>query len=172
MLKKKTLKALICAAVCLCCILGSVGMSNAASNSSLQSQISQLEKERDKLKSQVAELKADKSAVEKVKKNLDSQVANLQKQIDLCSTEIYKLDAEISANNAKIDEKNKALEDNKVLFKKRIRAIYMSGGNSEILLALDADNFADYLAKTALTRTVSARQRADAADRSGYGGYP
>lgn len=158
--KKRTLKAIICLAAFMCSMFGMLSVSGASSVASLKEQIADLEEKRNAIKSEVNRLKAEKAPVESVKKKLDSQVENIEEQIELCSIKLEELDEEIADANAQIAANEEKLAENKELFKKRLRAIYMSGGTSEIMMVLDADNFADYLAKSQLTKTVSERDEA------------
>ncbi len=155
-------KAIVCLVACVCGMMFFVptNSSGAPSKSELKEQIAELEKERDKLKSEVADLKAERAPIAKIKATLDRQVENLEQQIEACTAEIYRLDESIADSKAEIAAKEAVLEENKKLFRKRIRALYMSGGSSELMMLLDSDNFADFLAKTELTRTVTERDKA------------
>jgi len=160
MFRFKTAKALICLAALLCGMVFFIPSSGAPSVSELKEQIAELEKERDKLKNEVADLKNKRAPVAEIKAALDKEVENLEMQIEACTSEIYRLDESIAAEKAEIAAKEEELNKSKEMFKKRIRALYMSGGSSELMMLLDADNFADFLAKSELTRTMSERDRA------------
>ena len=162
MFKNRKIKAIICLAAILCGLAFAIPKIsiNATSTSDLKDQISDLEAERDKLKQDVADLKAERAPIASIKNALDKQVANLERQIEACTAEIYRLDGVIAERREQIAVKEAELNESKALFKRRIRALYMSGGSSELMLMLDSENFADFLAKTELTRTVTERDRA------------
>ena len=76
---------------------------------------------------------ADKMWAGRFKAALDKEVENLEMQIEACTSEIYRLDESIAAEKAEIAAKEEELNKSKEMFKKRIRALYMSGGSSELM---------------------------------------
>ena len=58
------------------------------------------------------------------------KIANTQSQINLCNTEINKINSTIAANKAEINKKNEEIDEQKLSFKKRLRAIRMSNTGS------------------------------------------
>ena len=137
---------------------------SAMTVSEMQNEVNRLEKEANALKSEIADLKNKKASQQKIKDALDRQINNLQSQINICVDRINKVENEIAESEAKIKQKNKEIEESKTLFKKRIRAIYMSNTGSNIQILLGAENFADFLALSELTRDVSARDKQLVAD--------
>lgn len=127
--------------------------------SKLDSQLSELEKQQKQIEQDKKSLEQDKTKKEQLKEQLQRQISNTQQQIALCNEEIESLSSEISAQEKQIEEKNAELEQNKEDFKQRIRAMYMSGGNSDLLMLLGADDFADYLNRSELSRSVSQRDQ-------------
>ncbi|MBQ5810436.1 MAG: peptidoglycan DD-metalloendopeptidase family protein [Clostridia bacterium] len=163
MKKSVIAKAMVCLMACMCGMFFFAppqATQGAPTKSELKDQIAELEKDRDKLKAEVADLKAERAPIAKIKNALDKQVDNLEQQIEACTSEIYKLDESIAESKAEIAAKEKKLDESKALFRKRIRALYMSGGSSELMMLLDSENFADFLAKTELTRKVTERDKA------------
>ncbi len=155
----KSLKRILAVLMCVL-IVAVVPLSvSAMTVSEMQSEIDRLEKEAEGLKADIADLKNKKASQEKIKAALDKQINNLQSQINVCIDRINKVEEEIAASEAEIKEKNIEIEESKTLFKKRIRAIYMSNTGSNIQILLGAENFADFLALSELTRDVSARDK-------------
>ncbi len=133
---------------------------SAKTASEIQQQIDKLEKEEKELEKELSELKKDKKEQQKLKDALDAKISNLQKQIDVCNDKIETNNKTIAKNEAEIAEQNAAMEQVIFEFKRRIRAIYMSGsiaGGLEVLLG--ADDFADFIALSQLTQNVSKRDR-------------
>lgn len=157
--------AVIACSLLLACTVGfqSAGfVADAASKSELQQSIDKytndlkaLEKQQEQIAKDKEALKQDQTKKEQLKEQLQRQISNTQQQISLCNKEIDDLNAEISAQEKQIEEKNAELEQNKETFKQRVRAMYMSGGNSDLLMLLGADDFADYLNRSELSRSVS-----------------
>ncbi len=146
-------------------ILASVPLSvSALTVSEMQSEVKRLEAEAAAIKADINNLKNQKADKQKIKNALDRQINNLQSQINVCIDRINKVEEEIAKSEAKIKQKNVEIEESKTLFKKRIRAIYMSNTASNIQILLGAENFADFLALSELTRDVSARDKQLVAD--------
>ena len=82
-----------------------------------------------------------------------------QKEIDLCNKEINSINSKIAANKAEIEKKNAEIEADKLAFKKRLRAIYMSSSNSNVQILMGADDFSQFLQLSQLTASVSARDK-------------
>lgn len=146
-------------------IVASVPLSvSALTVSEMQSEVKRLEAEAAAIKADINNLKNQKADKQKIKNALDRQINNLQSQINVCIDRINKVEEEIAKSEAKIKQKNVEIEESKTLFKKRIRAIYMSNTASNIQILLGAENFADFLALSELTRDVSARDKQLVAD--------
>ena len=133
---------------------------SADKKSDLQDDIAALQNQSAKLEKEIKELKNKKADQQSIVSALQKKIANTQAQILRCNREIDSVNAKINANKAEIAKKNQEIEDQKLAFKKRIRAIYMSGSNSSITVLMGADNFADFLQLSQLTAAVSARDKA------------
>lgn len=127
----------------------------SGTESQYASKLNDLEKKSSELDKEIRALKEDKSKKEQLKSQLQRKVANTNEQIDICTQKVSELDKEIKYKEAEIAIKEEELETNKELFKQRLRAMYMSGGNSELLILLGSEDFADFLSKSELTRSVS-----------------
>lgn len=127
----------------------------AKSVSQMQKDKELAQKEKKELQDKIDALKADKTKQLELKEALQKQITNTQKQIALCNEEISSLNDEISEKETEIDAKNKDLDESKELYKQRLRAMYMSGGTNDMQFLLGSSDFADYLAKTELVRSVS-----------------
>ena len=132
---------------------------SAATKSELQNSISRLEAQSQQIESQIKNLKGKLNAQKELKSALEQKIAVVQSQINLCNNEISKINNKINENNKQIDKKNKEIEADKLAFKKRIRAIYMSGSDNQVQILLGAENFSDFLQLSQLTASVSARDK-------------
>lgn len=120
-----------------------------------EQQINNAKSEAKKIEQRINELKNSKAHQEDLKKQLEKQIQNTKQQIKICNDRIISIQNTINALQSEIDAKNNELERTKELFKKRLRSMYMTGTNGKLLILLGSDDFADYLAKTELTRSVS-----------------
>ena len=131
----------------------------AASNSELQKEISQLEKESQKLEAEIKSLQGKINKEQALKNAIERKMANVQSQINACNKQISAINSKISANKAEIKKNNKQIEADKLAFKKRLRAIYMSNNGGSVQILLGAEDFSDFLQLSQLTASVSARDK-------------
>ncbi|MGN0494048.1 MAG: murein hydrolase activator EnvC family protein [Acutalibacteraceae bacterium] len=131
----------------------------AKTEAELNQSISQLQNEQNKLKSEINSLKQDKAKQEELKAAIEKQMALVQKEIDLCNQQINSINSKIAANKAEIEKKNAEIEADKLAFKKRLRAIYMSSSDSNVQILLGAEDFSQFLQLYQLTASVSARDK-------------
>ncbi|MBO5852458.1 MAG: peptidoglycan DD-metalloendopeptidase family protein [Clostridia bacterium] len=156
---QRIISLVMCFVVFACCCY-SVPVTAAKTATELQQQIDKLEKEEKELEAELKSIKNDKAKQQQVKNNIEKKIANLQSQIDICNSKIESNNKIIAKNEASIADQKAEMEQIIFEFKKRIRAIYMSGsvaGGLEILLG--ADDFADFIALSQLTQNISRRDR-------------
>ncbi len=157
---KKITKRLL--AIILCFSLTAVLLSIPASAdtaSSLKNDIAQLQEKSKALEAKIKKLKADKSNQSALLEAIREKIANTQAQVLRCNKEIESINSKIAANKAEIDKKNKELDKNKLEFKKRLRAIYMSNTGSGVQVLLGAEDFSQFLQLSQLTSSVSSRDK-------------
>lgn len=108
------------------------------------------------LQKEIDALEAEQAENEKIRAKVEEQVENTEQQIMAVSEKLDAINSELAVVEAELDAKNADLENNKVLFKQRLRAMYMTGGGSgELQVLLSADDVADYLSMTELSKSVS-----------------
>lgn len=108
-------------------------------------------------KKELDRLKAQKADQQKIKLALDKQIAATQSLIEECLSQLDDLNNQIVEKEKEIEKLNNDMKDDKVLFKKRIRAIYMSGSGNNLQILMGADSFSDYLVLAQMTKSVSAK---------------
>ncbi len=132
---------------------------SADTQSDIQNEINKLEQESAKLEAEIKQYQGKINEQQKLKNAIEKKMANVQSQIDACNRKIGSINSKISENKAQIEANNKEIEADKLNFKKRLRAIYMSNTGSNIQILLGADDFADFLQLAQLTASVSARDK-------------
>lgn len=137
----------------------SVNVNAAQSASEIQSEINDLEQESKKLEAQIKSLQGQINEQTKLKKAIEDKMAVVQKQINACNSQINAINAQISANKAEIEKNNQQIEKDKLVFKKRLRAIYMSNTGSNAQILLGAEDFSQFLQLAQLTASVSAHDK-------------
>ncbi|MBQ8203101.1 MAG: peptidoglycan DD-metalloendopeptidase family protein [Clostridia bacterium] len=126
----------------------------------IQTQINELEQKSKELEKEIANLKSQKADQQAIVNAVQKKINNTESQILACNKEISRINTAIAENNAEIKAKNEEIANDKLLFKKRLRASYMSSTDNSLQLLLGADNFADYLQLSQLMKAVSAHDRA------------
>lgn len=137
----------------------SVDISAASSPSEIQNEINELEQRSKDLEAQIKDLQGKINAQKKLKKAIEDKMAVVQKQINACNKQINNINSQISANKAEIEKNNKQIEKDKTVFKKRLRAIYMSNTGSNVQILLGAEDFSQFLQLAQLTASVSAHDK-------------
>ena len=159
---QKTLLKLLSVVVCISIFVTAFSASSsvsAASKSQLQNSIAALEEQSKELEAEIKALQGKINEQSALKKAIEKKIALVQEEINLCNAEISKINTAIKENNAAIEERNSEIEADKLEFKKRLRAIYMSNSQSEVQILLGANDFASFLQLSQLTATVSARDK-------------
>jgi murein DD-endopeptidase MepM/ murein hydrolase activator NlpD len=128
---------------------------SALSYSEVQDKIQGYEAKQKELQGKIDSLKKDSTKYEELKESLDKQISSMQSQIDMVNSRISSLTDKISKTEAEIKQKKSDLDETKQLLRDRLRAVYVAGHSSELLVLLSADNFADMLASTQLMRSVT-----------------
>lgn len=141
------------------CSTFSVVPTSAATASELQNEINKLEQESKDLEAEIKKLKGQIDQQEKLKDAIEEKMAVVQKQINACNEQINAINKKIAANKAEIDKNNEQIEADKLSFKKRLRAIYMSNTGSNVQILLGAEDFSDFLQLSQLTASVSAHDK-------------
>lgn len=124
-----------------------------------QKEINKLEQQSKEIEKEISGLKSQINKQNELKAALDKKIAVIEQQIAVCNREISKINTTINENRKQIKQKNDEIEADKLAFKKRLRAIYMSGSDSDIKILLGAEDFSQFLALSQLTASVSARDK-------------
>ncbi len=146
----KIIAALCCFALVITAVVPTTPASAAKTLQDYKNDQAAAKKELDKLKAQ----KADQ---QKIKDALDKQIAATQALINECLSQLNELNGKIAAKQKEIDKLQADMEEDKTLFKKRVRAIYMSGSGNNIQILMGAESFSDYLVLAQMTKSISAK---------------
>jgi len=137
-------------------------IANAATNAEyeaqlkdLNAQLEQISKEQAEIQNKINSTKNEKEKKLAEKKYLETQISNTQKKVDLTTQKIALLEKDISTKTADIEAKQNDIDTNYEIFKKRLRAAYMSGDANSLALVLDADNLGDFLTKTEVVTRIA-----------------
>jgi cell wall-associated NlpC family hydrolase len=114
----------------------------------LQQQQKQLQQQ---MKTQNSQLKTESQKMA----TINESVKVTLEQIALMNTQITTLDAQLADKAQDITVKQKNIDDNMVLYKQRLRAMYVSGNESYLDVLLSSDSFTDFLTRAQALKTVS-----------------
>lgn len=153
---KSVLRGLFAAVLAVLCMVQTPVAQFSAGAASLQQQLEDNLKKQQQIKSNISKLNKDKSNQQAAAKEYQAQVSNVQSRIGICNQLINQYNAELDQLEAEIEHKNQAIAQTKETFKKRLRAIQMSGDSAAVTLLLGAGNLADFLSKAQLAKNVSA----------------
>jgi peptidoglycan hydrolase CwlO-like protein len=104
-----------------------------ASPSSTNSQISEIQKQKQDL-----ETKVEKS---------DNQITEMMKQIDGNKKSIEKITSDIKATGQELTSAENSIKGQQDIFNKRIRAMYIHGTDSYLGVILESDSLSDFISK-------------------------
>ena len=159
---RKAAKKAVCFLIIAVLSLGSFGNLKvdidvrAASISEMQNEINQLDSKMDGLQDKIDSLEGDIKEQEEYLDTINSYISTVESKIMTSENLLASYAAEIDELNGEIGEKEEELEENKELFKRRIRSIYMAGGSSNnLLVLLGADQFADYLSTAQVSESLA-----------------
>ncbi|MCI5802397.1 MAG: peptidoglycan DD-metalloendopeptidase family protein [Oscillospiraceae bacterium] len=125
----------------------------------LNSQYAELQKEQDAINASINKAKSEKEKQLAVKKELDGQIYLTRQQIQVLEEKISLLNDNIEEKEIEIIDKQADIDDNYTLFKKRVRAMYMSGDSSTMGLILGADDFYDFLTRAEVLSRIAEHDR-------------
>ena len=118
----------------------------------LKDKLDQLQKEADALQAKVDAAKTEKAKQEAIKEKttqeitiMKSQIAALEEKIVALENKIAGLEQDIVLKEEEIDGLEDSIDENYDLFKRRMRAMYMSEHTSSLSLLLGAESFGDFL---------------------------
>ena len=159
----KSLNRIIC--FVLSAVLAFIGTAYAAEKtnsgdakdklSSIEQELKEFEKQQKELQSKINELSKSSDNYDELRNSLDKKIQSIKDQTEYIDSEIKKLNAKIEENELDIYKRNERLYGAKEELKKRLRAIYVAGANSELLILLSAEDYSDFLARSELLRGVS-----------------
>lgn len=158
---KRVFRRLICLVMCICMTITSISVMalTQGERDKLSNDIADLKNQASAIQSEINKLKAEKADQAVILAAVRKKIANTQAQIDRCNQEIASINATIDANDKEIAEKEAEIEADKLAFKKRLRAIYMSSSSNSIQILMGAEDFSSFLQLSQLTSSISSHDK-------------
>lgn len=164
--KNDVFKRLLCTCLCLATVFAAVELIapkdafefdvKAATSQELQDKINEYERKEAEVQKKIDALQGDKDSAEAKAEALQEQVDIMESKVSLISQKISALESQIAEKQRLIDQKQAEIKEEKELLQKRLRAIYIAGASSDILVLLSAEDFGDFLEKTEVIKCITA----------------
>lgn len=148
-------KRLLALALCAGMLLGTAPAAFADEIADLNSRYAQLQKEAEALQAKVDSAKTEKAKQEAIKQKTTQEISITREKIAVLEEKIAALEEEIRRKEEEIDGLEESIDQNYELFKKRMRAMYMSENTSMISLVLGARSFGDFLTTSEYLKRVA-----------------
>lgn len=131
----------------------------AKSESELQQDIDDLKKQEEEINQKIKQVNQEMKDAEEKQSVVKSQIANLESQISAYTAKINALNAEIEQKNIEIDQTQALIDENYELFKKRLKAMYMSDDATTLGVLFGSQTFAEFLTAVEVSKCVAEHDR-------------
>lgn len=128
---------------------------SADSLSSARAKYNSLEQKAAALQKQIKENESEVQDKQEQSETMKEQISTIEEQVVLLNSDISRLESEISELNREVETKEAEISENTDTLKYRLRAMYMTGGLSNLEIMMGADSFADFLTRSQMIRSVS-----------------
>lgn len=132
----------------------------AKTQSELEQQLAEFQKQKDELNNKLNSLKGDKANQQAYQNTLKQKINLINTQLNSLHSQIYTLNSQISSLEAEIAAKQVEIDENWELFKARLRAIYMSNDTSYIATVLGSGTYSEMLMKAETLKRISEHDNA------------
>ena len=131
------------------------GVGYADSKSELENKLAQIEKKQKELKNSISSVQNDKKKESEYQQQLGDKMSLSKQRIDVLEKQISNLNKDIKDNNKKISDMEKKIDENFSTFKKRLRAMYMTGDDAMISVLFGCSDFYDMIAMTESIKRIA-----------------
>ncbi|MEM1484805.1 peptidoglycan DD-metalloendopeptidase family protein [Oscillospiraceae bacterium PP1C4] len=122
----------------------------------LNAKYKELQKKQNEIQQQINKAKGEKEKKIAIKQQIEGQIGATTEQIEILTQRISLLEDNISIKEKELAKKQGEINENFELFRKRMRAMYMAGGNASTLgLVLGAENYSQFLMRTEVVSRVA-----------------
>jgi len=128
---------------------------HADKSSDLRKKINDLEKKKNDIQKKIDAAEKDKNNAKALRDAVNEKIDNIREQIRLIDGRLSTLNGEIKKLDANISETENRVDDTKEQFKQRLRAIYLTGNQTNLRVLLSADDFGDYLTQSEIVKNIA-----------------
>ncbi len=124
--------------------------------SDLNSQYKDLQQRQNQIQSQINQASSEKARQEVLKEQIGEQIDTTQQQINILTQRIGLLNQNIAKKEDEAEQKQQEINQSFELLKQRMRAMYMTTGNTSTLgMVLDADSYSQMVMRAEVTSRVA-----------------
>lgn len=152
---KDCLKRFLAIFLCLGLLLCTAYADDEDDIADLNDRLKELQAESDALQQKVDNAKTEKEKQEAIKTQTSEEINITRSRITVLEEKIAALEEEIVRKEKEIDGLEEKIGDNYDLFKRRMRAMYMSENTSTISMLLGAESIGDFLTTSEYLRRVA-----------------
>ena len=141
-------------------LLLSVGLSTtvvmADQKSDLQQKQQKAEQKADQAQEKLNQAKGKKATYDEVKRDLDSQMSVVAARVKKLNDQVSALESEIQTTEAEIQRLTEEEDENRELFKLRMRSLYEENSTSYLDILLSSGDLADFLYRLDVIEQIAA----------------
>lgn len=162
---KKTAAVLCALAVWTACLTYMPNSTNlltvcaGKSLSELEAEKKQLADEKKQVKNKLAELEKDAEEQEQYQAYYAEQIEIQEKELDIVNAQAAELETQISDLNDRIEQQKQDIDKSIVMFRDRLRAMYIAGDASYASVIAGSSDFYEMLARMEMVKRSSARDK-------------
>lgn len=157
----KRIKRIVCA--CLAALLlfvsyapqGQRAYASTPTQSELEQQLADFNKKKEEIDRELNKLKGDKNAQAKYQSELNKKIRLIENQLITLNGQIASLNEDITRKTAEIEETQKKIDENYELFKRRLRAMYMTNDTGYLGAVLGSGSFSEMLMRAETLKRVT-----------------
>jgi murein DD-endopeptidase MepM/ murein hydrolase activator NlpD len=123
--------------------------------SALSNQLDSLQKQQQKIVSQISANQKSQADTKTQKKAIDQNITNTQQQITVLNQQINVLNTQVTQKEQEIVNAQQNIDTNYKLFKDRLRAMYIYGNESFIDVLLSSSSVTDFFMKSEVLTDIS-----------------
>ncbi|MBQ8894255.1 MAG: peptidoglycan DD-metalloendopeptidase family protein [Clostridia bacterium] len=128
---------------------------SASSVSDMQSELDDILAKKERLEKELASIEGKKDALLEQKSIVDEQINELNAEAALLDDIVSGLSDELEESEEKLEEAEASLDENTLLAKQRIRAMYELGDTSYISIILSSESLHDFIARVELVKQMA-----------------
>ncbi len=130
----------------------------SAGTSNLQSELEDLQKQREELENKLNKIDDKRESELEKKEIIDQQINNLQSEIDIANQQLSDINGELDTANNKLEQATKEYSEAFEISKEYIRSDYESGTVSFLEIILSSGSITDFITRIEIVKEIMSKQ--------------